>query len=188
MIGRIEGRLHKVRPGEVIVDAGGVGYRVAITVRAFQELESQASAALWTHTQVRADAIVLFGFTTHDELLTFERLIAVAGVGPRTALAVLSGLSPGELAEAVETADVARIQRTPGVGKKTAERIVLELKGRLQVTADSVPDVRGDALSALLNLGYAQREAQRAIDQAGVENKVANLGDLLRAALQKLTR
>jgi Holliday junction DNA helicase RuvA len=188
MIGRIEGRLHQVRPGEVLVDAGGVGYRVAITVRTFQELERQERAALWTHTQVRSDAIVLFGFSEHDELLTFERLIAVAGVGPRTALAVLSALSPGELAQAVESADLARIQRTPGVGKKTAERILLELKGRLQTAAGSTPDLRGDAVSALLNLGYGQREAQRAIDQVIADGESRDLGDLLRAALRKLTR
>ena len=187
MIGRIEGRLHQVQPGEVVVDAGGVGYLVSTTLRAYEQLSKLSETVLWIHTQVRADAIQLFGFSERDELEAFQRLIAVAGVGPRTALAVLSGLTPAELAEAVEAANVVRIQRTPGVGKKTAERIVLELKGRLQAApAGQQPDLRTDVLSALLNLGYGQREAARAVDQVLRSNECHDLGELLRLVLQRL--
>jgi Holliday junction DNA helicase RuvA len=187
MIGRIEGRLHQVRPGEVIVDAGGVGYLVSTTLRAFNDLSKQERAGLWIHTQVRADAIVLFGFCDRDELHAFQRLIAVAGVGPRTALAVLSTLTPSELASAIDAGNIARIQRTPGVGKKTAERIMLELKGRLETAASAQqPDLRSDAVSALMNLGYAQREASRAVDQALSNPPQEDLGELLRVALQQL--
>jgi Holliday junction DNA helicase RuvA len=187
MIGRIEGRLHQVRPGEIIVEAGGVGYLVSTTLRAFNDLSKQERAGLWIHTQVRADAIVLFGFCDREELLAFQRLIAVAGVGPRTALAVLATLTPSELAGAIDAGNIARIQRTPGVGKKTAERIMLELKGRLQTGASSQqPDLRSDAVSALMNLGYAQREATRAVDHALSNQPQEDLGELLRVALQQL--
>jgi Holliday junction DNA helicase RuvA len=188
MIGRLEGRLHRVDPGTVLIDVGGVGYLVSTTLRAFQALAGREEAALWIHTQVRDDAIDLFGFPERDELEAFSKLIAVAGVGPRTALAVLSGLTAGDLAEAVETSDLARLQRTPGVGRKTAERILLELKDRLVPSTSGRGDRRGDAVSALINLGYSQRDALRAVNAVWSEAADADLGELLRLALQKLTR
>ena len=188
MIGRLEGRLHQLGPGEVIVEAGGVGYLVQTTLRAFEELARAATAVLWTHTQVRSDAITLYGFLDREELEAFERLIAVAGVGPRIALAVLSGLTPGDLAEAVEGGDVPRLQRTPGVGRKTAERIVLELRGRLAPGAGGRTDLAGDAVSALVNLGYSEREASRAVEAARGEDGDASLGEILRRSLRRLTR
>jgi|AMFO01.1.fsa_nt_gi Holliday junction DNA helicase, RuvA subunit len=187
MIGRLEGDLHQLRPGEVIVEAGGVGYRVQITLRAFEELSHRERAALWIHTLVRADAITLYGFPTREELEAFQRLIGVAGVGPRTALAVLSGLTPAELGRVVESGDAARLQRVPGVGRKTADRIVLELEGRLEAgVGGGGMDVRQDAVSALVNLGYGAREAGRAVDRAAGEEGL-ELGELLRRALQILT-
>jgi Holliday junction DNA helicase RuvA len=188
MIGRLEGRLQKVDPGTVLIDVGGVAYLVSITLRAFQALAGRDQAALWIHTQVRDDAIVLFGFPEREELAAFEKLIGVAGVGPRTALAVLSALTADELAEAVEVGDVACLQRTPGVGRKTAERILLELKDRLVSSTPGVADRRGDAVSALVNLGYTQKNAVRAIDAVWSETEGEDLGELLRLALQKLTR
>ncbi len=189
MIGRLEGQLREVTPGTVLIDVGGVGYLVSTTLSAYEQLSGKEQAALWIHTSVRADAIVLFGFPSRDELAAFEQLIAVAGVGPRTALAVLSGLTPADLADAVETGDAPRLQRAPGVGKKTADRIVLELKGRL---GDPIPGSQGssrsDAVSALVNLGYPQREAQRAVDHVSHANEGSDLGNVLRLALQKLTR
>jgi Holliday junction DNA helicase RuvA len=184
----LEGRLHQASPGEVIVDACGVGYLVATTLRAYESLANAERATLWVHTQVRDDAIVLFGFLERAELHAFQRLISVAGVGPRTALAVLSALSPGELASAVDGGDTARLQKTPGVGRKTAERIVLELRGSLESAALPQQDQRGDAVSALVNLGYSQRAAQRAVDHVLAEAGADDLGELLRQALQRLTR
>ena len=189
MIGRLEGQLREVTPGTVLIDVGGVGYLVSTTLSAYEQLTGKERAAMWIHTSVRADAIVLFGFLGRDELAAFEKLIAVAGVGPRTALAVLSGLTPPELVDAVESGDAPRLQRAPGVGKKTADRLVLELKGRL---GEPLPGCRGDsrsdAVSALVNLGYSQRDAQRAVDQVRQAGEGSDLGNVLRLALQRLTR
>jgi len=187
MIGLLEGRLHQLQPGEVIVETGGVGYLVQTTLRAFEQLNRSERAMLWTHTLVRSDAITLFGFLQRDELEAFERLISVAGVGPRTALAVLSGLTPGDLADAVERGDVPQLQRVPGVGRKTAERIVLELRGRLQQGSVGLPDALSDAVSALVNLGYKEREARRAVEKVGAVDGELDLGELLREALRCLT-
>jgi Holliday junction DNA helicase RuvA len=192
MIGRLEGQLHHLSPGEVVVDAGGVGYLVATTLRAYQALAGAARAVLWVHTQVRDDAIVLYGFPERAELVAFERLIAVAGVGPRTALAVLSALSPDDLAAAVEGGNSGLLQRAPGVGKKTADRIVLELRGRLGAAPQPAGTAEGDAVSALVNLGYNERDALRAVQKILAERRDAglggDLGEVLRLALRSLTR
>ena len=189
MIGRLEGCLQQLDPGTVLIDAGGVGYLVSTTLRSWETLGAAGQASLWIHTNVRDDAIVLFGFPDRNELGAFERLIGISGVGPRIALAVLSGMSPGQLSEAVETGDFPRIQRTPGVGRKTAERIVLELKGRLDHLGGAVNegDPVSDAVSALVNLGYSERDALRAVNAARVLPEVGDLGSLIRQALQILT-
>ena len=143
---------------------------------------------LWISTQVRADAIVLYGFPDREELEAFQKLIAVAGVGPRTALGVLSGLSADELVQAVEEGDRARLQRSPGVGRKTAERIILELKDRLSATSQSPDHRRSDAVSALVNLGYSQRDAEQTVGAVWSDAGSEDLGEVLRLALKKLTR
>jgi Holliday junction DNA helicase RuvA len=188
MIGRLEGRLHRVEPGTVLVDVGGVGYQIATTLRAFDRLKDGDRAVFWIHTQVRDDAIVLFGFPDRQDLDAFEKLISVAGVGPRTALGVLSALTAGDLAQAVDRGDAALLQRSPGVGRKTADRILLELKDRLGPIASSPDSSRGDAVSALVNLGYSRRDAARAVDAVSSEAEDDDLGELLRLALQTLTR
>jgi Holliday junction DNA helicase RuvA len=188
MIGRLEGALELVDPGTVVITTGGVGYRVSISLRAFQQLSGADRAALWIHTRLRDDTIELFGFPERAELAAFERLIGVAGVGPRTALAVLSALNPGELAEAVQSGDTGRLQKSPGVGQKTAQRIVLELAGRLEEVAPGAGDRRTDAISALVNLGYSQRDARQVVDQVLSDRSGGDLKDLLRLALQRLTR
>lgn len=188
MIGRLEGRIQEVDPGRVIVDVAGVGYLVSTTLRAVQQLAGGAAAALLIHTQVKDDAIELFGFPTADELEAFQRLIAVAGVGPKIALAVLSSLPPDELASVVAAGDVARLTMTPGVGKKTAQRILLELKGKLTPSAGPGGDLRGDAASALVNLGYRQSQAMKAVEDVMADNPADDVGEILRLALQRLTR
>ncbi len=190
MIGRLSGEIDKVDPGTVLVDVGGVGYLVSITLRAFDELAGAARACLWIHTQVRDDAIVLYGFPQRADLAAFEQLIAVAGVGPRTALAVLSAMSVGELAAAVEQGDRGLLERTPGVGRKTAERILLELRGRLAGAGSAAPagDHRADAVSALVNLGYPERSARAAVEKVLASAPLDELGEILRLALQHLTR
>ena len=189
MIGRLEGRLELVNPGTVVIDAGGVGYLVSTTLRAFQQLSGRDRAALWIHTRLKDDGIVLYGFPDRAELETFERLIAVAGVGPRTALAVLSALSPAELAAAVHAGDAERLRKTPGVGTKTAQRIVLELRGRLDESAAAeVGGERSDAVSALVNLGYSERDAGRVVDAVLADQAGSDISEILRLALQRLTR
>ncbi len=188
MIGRLEGRIHQIDPGRVLVDVRGVGYVVSTTLRAVADLAGSENAALLIHTRVKDDAIDLFGFTSSHELEAFERLIAVAGVGPRIALAVLSSLAPDELAQVVATGDLGRLTMTPGVGKKTAQRILLELKGKLSATAAAGGDLRGDAASALVNLGYRQAQAMQAVEDVMADDPADDVGEILRLALQHLTK
>ena len=190
MIGRLDGTARHLEPGALIVDVGGVGYLVSTSLRAFEELEDGARTTMWIHTRVREDGIVLYGFLDRGELAAFDHLLGVVGVGPRVALAVLSYLTPGQLAEAVETGDFPRLQCAPGIGRKTAERIVLELKGRLRDDAIGPArggDPRSDAVSALVNLGYSERDAIRAVSKVGAAAETDELGTLLRLALQALT-
>ena len=144
---------------------------------------------LWTHLIVRQDQLELYGFPDADELQAFQQLIGVAGVGPRIALAVLSAMSAGELEAAVENGEYQRLQRTPGVGKKTAQRIVLELKGRIEAAQrpELGQSLRDDASSALVNLGYGLKDAERAVDAALADGQ-GELAELLRRALAVLTR
>ena len=198
MIARLRGTLVDKSPSRVIVDVGGVGYDVQVPLSTFYPLgDAGAAVLLRIHTHVREDTIALYGFATALEHDLFERLIGINGVGPKLALAVLSGIEPAELIRAVRTADVARLTKIPGVGKKTAERIGLELKDRLpaalqavgQAQIDAAPgdQLRDDLLSALLNLGYQEAVAEKALDQ-GPAAADASFEQLLRAALKALMR
>jgi Holliday junction DNA helicase RuvA len=188
VIGRLEGRILNLDPGRVIIDVGGVGYLVTTTLRAVHQLGGVERAALWVHTQVKDDAIELYGFLQTAELDAFKRLIGVAGVGPRIALAVLSSLAPDELSSVVHSGDLTRLTMTPGVGRKIAQRILLELKGVLAPTGTSSGDLRGDVTSALVNLGYKQAQAMQAVDAVMADNSADDVGEVLRLALQRLTR
>lgn len=176
MISRLSGSLLEKAPSRLVVDVGGVGYDVQVPLSTFYVIgESGSTVSLRIHTHVREDVIALYGFATPLEHDLFERLIAINGVGPKLALAVLSGIEPAELVRAVRLQDVARLRAIPGVGKKTAERISLELKDRLpaaiaapgQVPAAASADdqLRTDLMSALLNLGYQRLAAERAIEK-----------------------
>lgn len=186
MIGRLTGTLTVLEPGVALVDVGGVGYIVSVSLRDAHRMDG-VTVSLWIHTSVREDAIQLFGFSDRVELTTFQRLIAVAGVGPRSALGVLSVCTPADVAEAVEAGDIVRLQRAPGVGRKTAERIVLELRGRLSVVGQP-GNAAADAASALVNLGYSQRDALRAVDAVRKDSKSHDLSEVIRLALQRLAR
>jgi Holliday junction DNA helicase RuvA len=186
VIGRLTGDVETLDPGEVLIDAGGVGYRVAVSPGIGDRLDGTRQS-LWIHTNVREDAIQLYGFTSRRELEVFERLIAVAGVGPRTGLGLLSVCTPDDIAEAVEHGDVVRLQRAPGVGRKTAERVVLELRGKL-VGGGTSRDASADAESALMNLGYSQRDARRAVQAVREDTGGGDLGEVIRLALQRLAR
>ena len=196
MIAQLRGRLLRKEPQEAVVDVGGVGYRVTIPLSTFYRIgEPGAEVTLLTHTHVREEALALFGFLTPVEQALFERLIAVSGVGPKLAISVLSGIEAPELVGALRTSDVARLTRIPGVGKKTAERLVVELKDKMkdlpspEASAPEAPRAATDDLvSALLHLGYSRPEAERGVERALREHGEGRFEDLLRFALQFVSR
>jgi Holliday junction DNA helicase RuvA len=193
MIAHLRGKLIHKQPGQAIVEAGGVGYDVTTSVPTFTGLPAIGmETSLHIHTQVREDAIALFGFLEREEKLLFERMISVTGVGPKLAITLLSGLSAERAVTAIRAQDHATLTRIPGVGKKLAERLVLELKDKLDsFAAAPIPaQVQGaaveDVLSALTNLGYQRPAAEKAI-QLSVEKEAALANDfdgLFRAALK----
>jgi len=169
MIGRLSGTLLEKNPPEVLVDCNGVGYEVHVSMSTFYNLpHTGEKVTLLTHFIVREDAQLLYGFGTAEEREAFRQLIKISGVGPRTALAVLSGMSVAELAQAVSLQEAGRLIKVPGIGKKTAERLLLELKGKLGAdmgAAHAQPgsDAQADILQALLALGYSDKEAAAAL-------------------------
>jgi Holliday junction DNA helicase RuvA len=200
MIGFLRGRVLDKQPNKVVVDVQGVGYEVHVPLSTYYDVGDEGSeVTLRIHTHVREDALQLYGFLTSLEQHVFERLIGISGIGPKLAVAVLSGSDTRELVNAVQRADVARLTRIPGIGKKTAERIVLELKERFAelamptdagvaaapVTGDRLRD---DLLSALQNLGYHRPLAEKAVDATLIASSSPTFEDALRAALRELMR
>ena len=195
MIARLSGTVLEKHPNRVVVDVAGVGYDVQVPLSTFYGLgEPGAGVTLRVHTHVREDAIALYGFTSPLEQDLFERLIAISGIGPKLALAVLSGIDPGELVRAIRTQDVARLTRIPGIGKKTAERIGLELKDRLPHAAaeaeasEAGGGLRDDLLSALANLGYQRAAAEKAVDAVMKKSADASFEQALRDVLRGMMK
>lgn len=193
MIAHLRGRLFSKQPGHAIVEAGGVGYELIISIPTFSALPAEgAEVSLYVYTQVREDILALYGFLDLKEKRLFERLITVTGVGPRLAVTILSGLSPERTVAAIRAQDHATLTHIPGVGKKLAERLVVELKDKLEdmaaapVAVTSAGPAAEDVLSALTNLGYQRPAAQKAIE--GAIEKDKSLGHdfdaLFRAALK----
>ena len=202
MIAFLRGRVLEKHPNRLIVEVGGVGYDVAVPLSTFYTAgDAGAEISLRVHTHVREDQLSLFGFATALELAAFERLIGVSGIGPKLALSVLSGIESRDLIGAIQRGDVARLTRIPGVGKKTAERIVVELRDRLPKALESAgvpagaPEdaLRDDLISALVNLGYHRQAIDKVLDKvidgngAGKTTPAA-LQDALRSALKELSR
>ena len=190
MIGRLSGLLAGKSPPQLLIDVHGVGYEVDVPMSTFYNLPALGEpVVLLTHFVVREDAQVLFGFLTPEERATFRQLVRISGVGPRTALAILSGLSVGELAQAVSLQESGRLVKVPGIGKKTAERLLLELKGKLgaelALPAHAASDAQADILQALIALGYSEREAAAALKALPPEVGVA---DGIKLALKALAR
>jgi holliday junction DNA helicase RuvA len=195
MIAHLRGRLLSKTPNQAIVECAGVGYDVTISVATFSALPSEgAEASLHIHTHVREDQIALFGFSETQEKRLFEKLLTISGIGPKLAITVLSGIDSSRLVTAIRSGDHATLTRIPGIGKKTAERVVLELKDKLDDLAVAIPATAGgphhgpagdDALSALVNLGYARPIAQKAIETAVEKNPDAakDFETLFRAAM-----
>lgn len=191
MIGRITGTLLEKHPPQILVDVGGVGYEVDVSMTTFYNLPAVGErVSLHTHLAVREDAHLLFGFGSEGERRAFRELIKVSGIGAKTALAVLSGLSVDDLAAAVAAQESGRLVKTPGIGKKTAERLLLELKGKLDFAAVALPaagavDSRQDVRQALLALGYNERETSEALRQLPPDLAV---GEAIRQALRSLAK
>ena len=191
MIGRLTGTLAEKTPPHLLIDVDGVGYEVDVPMSSFYNLPAVGErVTLLTHFVVREDAQVLFGFLTHDERATFRLLVKISGVGPRTALAILSGLSVTELAQAVTLQESARLVKVPGIGKKTAERLLLELKGKLGADLGAPGgavqhDAQSDILNALLALGYSDKEALAALKNMPVASSVS---DGIKYALKALSK
>jgi holliday junction DNA helicase RuvA len=196
MIGQLRGSLTDKRPNQVLVDVGGVGYLVQVPLSTYAALgELHTEVTLLIHTHVREDALALYGFLSSREKHLFETLLSASGVGPALALKILSGMNVEELIPAIRGNDLARLTKIPGVGRKTAERIVVELKDKLDavvVEAErpapaSPAGVEADVVSALVNLGYEGRAAEDAAAQAKREAGTNNFEKLLRASLQSLS-
>jgi holliday junction DNA helicase RuvA len=199
MIGLLRGRIADKQPNTLIVDVQGVGYEVYVPLSTFYEAgDPGAEITLRIYTHVREDALQLYGFLTELERQLFEKLIGISGIGPKLAIAVLSGMDPRELMTSVQRGDVARLTGIPGVGKKTSERIVLELRDRLaqlpggapagSAPSDGADRVRGDLLSALQNLGYHRPQAEKAIDATLQTMSNPTFEHALKAALRELMR
>ena len=188
MIGRLTGKLLAKTPPQVLLEVAGVGYEVEVPMSTFFGLPATGDAVtLHTHLVVREDAHILYGFASLEERAAFRKLIRISGVGARTALSVLSGLSVAELAQAVTLQDSARLTKVPGIGKKTAERLLLELKGKLAdaLPADSKSAGGNDVLNALVGLGYSEKEALAAVK--GLPPGLA-VTEGIRAALKALAK
>jgi Holliday junction DNA helicase RuvA len=191
MIGRITGTLIEKLPPTLCVDVNGLGYDIEVPMSTLYALpELGARVTLYTHLTVREDAHILYGFSTANERRTFRELIKVSGVGARTALSILSGLSVNELAQAITLQESGRLTRVPGIGKKTAERLLLEMRGKLGAdiageVAPIVPDAQSDILNALLALGYSEKESHTALKSLP---EGVSVSDGIRLALKSLVR
>ena len=189
MIGRLTGVIAEKTPPQVVIDVAGVGYEVDVPMSTFYNLGGLGErAVLLTHLTVREDAHQLFGFLTHEERATFRMLIKISGVGPKMALGLLSGLSVSELAQAVSRQDAGRLTKVPGIGKKTAERLLLELKGKigadLALPAAVTNDAQADILQALVALGYSEKDAAAALKVLPPD---VGVSDGIKLALKKLS-
>jgi len=194
MIAHLRGRLIAKHPNQAIVEAGGVGYDVVISVPTFSDLPGVgADVSLHIHTHVREDAIALFGFLRPEEKQLFEKLLSVSGIGPKLAITILSGMAAADMVGAIRGNDVAKLTRIPGIGKKTAERMVLELRDKLQdfTTAPAAPPaspVEEDVISALVNLGYQRGAAERALAVAAAKPGNNGFDKLFRESLAALAK
>ena len=187
MIGRLSGTLTAKNPPQILVEVGGVGYEVDVPMSTFYALPSTGgSVTLFTHLVVREDAHILYGFASAEERAVFRQLIRVSGIGPRTALSVLSGMSVADLAQSIALQDAGRLVKIPGIGRKTAERLLLELKGKLAEAVGGPATERGaDVVTALVALGYSDKEALVAVKGLAPDMPLA---EAIRAALKTLVR
>lgn len=193
MIGYLSGKIISSKPTKIIVDAAGVGYVVNISINTFEKISEKESVSLFIHTVVREDAITLFGFYNESEKEMFEHLISVNGIGPKLAISLLSGIQTNELKSAIQSGDVSRIIAVPGIGRKTAERLVLELRSKVDNVADegtSVTSVsrKNEAVLALATLGYNSKTAEGAVRNILNSAPDLTLEELIKKALSDLNK
>ena len=196
MIAHLRGKLLAKRPNQAIVETGGVGYDVTISIPTYSDLPGVGGeVALHIHTHVREDTIALYGFLRPAEKTLFEKLITVSGIGPKLAITILSGMAADEMVNAIRGNDIARLTRIPGIGKKTAERMVLELRDKLTVekageipATPSMSPVEEDVLSALMNLGYQRAAAEKSLAAVSKSGKTGPFDAMFREALAILSK
>ncbi len=193
MIGYLKGQIKKIKPNEILLEVNGVGYIVSISLRVYEQLAEKDNAELFIYTQVKEDAINLYGFLAEGDLEVFRLLISVNGVGPRVALNIMSGITGSDLINAIQRNDVNRLTTVPGVGKKLAERILLELKNKTgQISSGGVSvqsyGVRGEAVSALMALGYQQKLAEKIVSEVTDSSPTLTLEEIIRYSLKRLTQ
>lgn len=193
MIGHLKGKIISSKPTQIILDVNGVGYKVGISINTFDKIVDKSEVSLFIHTHVKEDSISLYGFFTESEKEMFELLISISGIGPKIALGLLSGISVDLLKEAIEEGNVSRITAVPGIGRKTAERLVLELRSKVEdlvfgEISKAQPSVKSEAISALATLGYNARVAEKAVRDLLIENQNYSLEDLIKKALSNLNK
>ncbi len=193
MIGYLSGKIISSKPTRITLDVNGVGYVVNISINTFEKISDKTSASLFVYTNVKEDSISLFGFYSESEKEMFELLISVNGIGPKLALSILSGIQVDELRHAIVSGDVSRIVSVPGIGRKTAERLVLELKSKVgSVTTDGeekIPySIKNEAVAALTTLGYNSKQAEKSVRDVLANEPNASLEELIKKALGFLNK
>jgi Holliday junction DNA helicase RuvA len=193
MIGYLTGKIISARPTKILLDVNGVGYLVNISINTFEKIAGKDSAALFIHTSVKEDSITLFGFSTETEKEMFELLISVNGIGPKIALSILSGIRTDDLKHAIQSSDISRIIAVPGIGKKTAERLVLELGNKVSNIAggespEILHSIKNEAVSALVTLGYNSKTAENVVREILMDNPDCTLEELIKKALSFLNK
>lgn len=192
MIGHLKGKIISAKPTRILLDVNGVGYLVNISINTFERISDKSEISLYIHTAVKEDSITLYGFFTESEKEMFELLISVNGIGPKIALSILSGIKTDDLKSAIYSSDVSRIISIPGIGRKTAERMVLELKSKIDsVTIDKTgykTDVRSEAVAALCTLGYNIRTAEKITSDIISSDPAVTIEELIRRSLAVLNR
>ncbi len=193
MIGYLTGKIISAKPTKILLDVNGVGYLVNISITTFENITDKEIVSLFIHTNVKEDSITLFGFFTESEKEMFELLISVNGIGPKIALSILSGIRIDDLKNAIESSDVSRIVAVPGIGRKTAERLVLELKSKvdkiMEEGSTAIPfSIKNEAVSALSTLGYNSKIAEKAVRDVLSENGNLSLEEVIKKALGNLNK
>ncbi|HMN23322.1 MAG: Holliday junction branch migration protein RuvA [Ignavibacteriaceae bacterium] len=192
MIGFLTGKLISSKPTQIILDVNGVGYLVNISITTFEKISEKETASLFIHTSVKEDSITLFGFFTQSEKEMFELLISISGIGPKVSLGILSGISVDDLKDAIANGNVSRLIAIPGIGRKTAERVVLELRNKVDsIKTDGTikeKSAKDEAISALATLGYQRQLAEKVVRDLLSENQNYSLEELIRKALAGLNK